>query len=1010
MDPTTFGRLDSGCSSLTESRANRNVEPAKVSVCNQAPQKVRDMRRLVMCLIVVSAAVFLVPATSSAQAVIAGVVKDSSGSVIPGVLVEASSPALIEKTRSVVTDSSGQYRIVDLSPGTYLVSFTLAGFKSVRRGNIVLEGTFNATVNSELQVGAVEETLTVTAESPAVDVINTQKSFVANREILDAIPTTERNTVSRALLIPGTTVTPFVLGQFNLTSHGSSTSDFTIAIDGLRVNNLCGSGQFSGFYMNDASVQELTYSTGSEAAEIQSSGIRVNTVPKDGGNTFSGSFFLQGRGSSLQSDNRTDAVKAAGLTIAGTAFNYQINPSFGGPIAKDKAWFYVTYKYEDGKVFVPSAKFADGSPAYRRLMGNYSGVGRLTVAASSKDKVRLYVEKQYNGEFFNGFNTYAVTTPEASTDAWGRGWIPQVRWTRAQSNKLLFEAGLAYYTQPYEQNCSEIAPAGALPHLNGSTGLLTGRCGYLIPEYSSTTQNYSSMASASYITGSHAMKFGMTNGWGKNSRTFAPKADINTLITLNGVVPGVNDFPVQVAVYNTPTTGIQKVNSDFGSYAQDTWTMKRLTLNYGARFDYFNAEVPAESAPASTWIAARNFPAIPNVPNWSDWSVRLAAAYDITGDGKTAFKANAGKYVASQAAGYAQTFNGMNGATQTRSWNDADRNGSILDAAGNIQVNEVIGGTSNFGQITVRPDPNLQRGNNWEYSAQVQRELMARTSVTVGFYHRDFYNLQVVDNQNVAAADWTQLSITTPTDPRLPLSGTPIPLYTLNPTKVGTATDNLYTYSTQNKSSYNGFEVSANLRRDKFLLFGGVTTDRLVTSGCDGSTVLDVGARAASARDNPNSLRFCDVLLATSGQPAGVYRTTVKASAAYSFPYDIQLSGAFSSIPGPGVRADYTVTSAIAGRPIVGSTTGAATTIVNLVEPNSLFLDYQNRLDLRFGKTFRINQTRIQGFADVFNVFNAGTVMSINQTYGAVAASNAWFAPLTIMDGRYVRFGLQLNF
>jgi hypothetical protein len=453
---------------------------------------------------------------------------------------------LIEKSRSVVTDSAGQYKIIDLSPGAYEVAFTLTGFKTVRRGNIILEGNFTPTVNAELQVGSVQETLTVTAESPTVDVINTQKSFVANREILDAIPTTDRNTVSRALLIPGTTVTPFVLGQFNLTSHGSSTSDFTIAIDGLRVNNLCGSGQFSGFYMNDASVQELTYSTGSESAEIQSSGIRVNSVPKDGGNKFSGSFLVQGRGSSLQSDNRSDAVKAAGLTLAGTAFNYQINPSFGGPIAKDRAWFYFTYKYEDGKIFVPSAKFADGSPAYRNLMGNYSGVGRITVAASSKDKVRLYIEKQFNGEFFNGFNTYAVTTPEASTDAFGRGWIPQVRWTRAQSNRLLLEAGLAYYTQPYEQNCSALAAPNALPHLNGSTGLLSGSCGYLIPAYSSTTKDYSSMASASYVTGSHAIKVGMTDGWGTNSRTFAEKANINTLITLN--VPGANDFPVQVAV------------------------------------------------------------------------------------------------------------------------------------------------------------------------------------------------------------------------------------------------------------------------------------------------------------------------------------------------------------------------------------------------------------------------------------------------------------------------------
>lgn len=957
------------------------------------------MRRVILCSMVLCASILLIPRTVRAQAAIAGVVKDTTGAVMPGVTVEAASPALIEKTRSVVTDTAGQYKIVDLRPGTYQVSFTLVGFKTVRRSDLVLEGQFIASVNADLQIGAVEETITVAGSAPTVDVVNTAATFVVNREVLDSIPTPDRNTVSRALLIPGTTVTPFVLGQFNLTSHGSAVSDFTIAIDGLRVNNLCGSGQYSGIYMNDASVQELTYSTGAESAEIQSSGIRVNSVPKDGGNKFSGSFFMHGRGSSLQADNRSDAVKAAGLAIAGTAFNYQVNPSFGGPIAKDKAWFYFTYKYEDGKIYVPSAKFPDGSTAYRSLMGNYSAVGRLTVAASSKDKVRAYVERQFNGELFNGFNTYAVTTPAASSDGLGDGWVPQVKWTRAQSSRLLFDAGISYYTLPYEQRCTSLAGPRDLPHLDGLTGLLTGACGYLIPPYQSTSDDYSTAASMSYVTGSHAMKFGMTDSWGENSRTFAPAANINTLITLGPT-------PFQVAVYNSPAKSIQNVNSDLGVYAQDTWTVKRITLNYGARFDHFNASLPAESAAASTWIAARDFPALENVPNWDDWSVRLAAAYDVFGTGKTAIKANAGKYVASQAAGFAQTFNAMSGATQTRTWNDADGNGTIFDAAGNIQTSEVIGGTSNFGQITARPDPSLARGYNWEYSAQLQHELMPRLSATVGFYHRDFYNLQVADNQNLTTSDWTELSVATPIDPRLPLSGQAIALYSLNAVKVGIATDNLVTYSTKNKTTYNGFEVSANLRRDKFILFGGVTTDRLVTTNCDGSS----STTGTSGRDNPNGLRFCDSILVTQGQPAGVFRTTVKASAAYSFPYDIQLSGSFSSIPGPGVAANYTVTSAIAGRPIVGSTAGATSVVVNLVQPNSLFLETQNRLDMRVGKTFRVKTAKVQGFADVFNLLNRGTVTSVNQTYGAVAATNAWYRPLTIMEGRYVRFGVQMSF
>ena len=961
------------------------------------------MRKLCVRL-TVALFVQFVPAIALAQGSIAGVVRDTSGAVLPGVTVEASSDSLIEKSRTATTDGAGQYKIVDLPPGTYSMAYTLSGFKTVRRAGIVIEGTFVAQINIELQVGAMEETLTVTAETPTVDVINTQKEFVANREVLDAIPTTRRDTTARALLIPGTTVTPFVLGQYNLTSHGSATADFTMAIDGLRVNNLCGSGQFSGFYMNDGAIQELSYATGSESAEIQSSGIRVNQVPKDGGNRFSGSFFLSYQGSGLQSDNRTDQMKAIQpnglplIAIAGTAYDWQANPAFGGPIMKDKVWFFFTYKYQDAKVYVPSAKFPDGSQAYRNLMGNYSGAGRVTVALGSKDKVRAYIEKQYNGEFYNGFNTYAVMTPEASSDAFGVGWIPQVRWTRAHSNKLLLEAGIAQYNQGYEQNCSrtQTNPV-ALPKLNASTGLLSGRCGYLIPPYTSDTNDYNILASASYITGSHAMKFGMTNLWGENSRTFAPRANINTLITVNTVIPGTTipliDFPFQVSVYNSPATSFQNVNSDLGIFGQDAWTMKRLTLHYGARFEHFDASIPAESSPASTWIGPRNFAEVKDVPHWNDWAVRFAAAYDLTGDGKTALKGNAGKYVAAQAAGFAQTFNGMSGTLagvpQTRTWNDANGDKTILNADGTIQTNEVLGGTSNFGQLTSRPDPNLPRGYNWEYSIVLQRELRPRLSATAGYYRRDFYNLQVNDNLNLAVSDWTGYSINTPNDSRLPLAGQPISMFTLNAGKVGVATDTFATYSHSNKTSYDGVEFTVNARGAKYLLFGGVTTDRRAVQTCD-------------ERDNPNSARFCGSL--------PPFRTTFKASGAYSFPKDIQVSGTYSAIPAPNtIQANYTVTSAIANRPIIGSTAGATSTVVNLVELGSLYLDTPHRFDMRFGKTFRFDRYRIQGFMDVFNLFNLGTVTNVNQTYAATGTNN-WLTPTGIIEGRFARFGLQMNF
>ena len=950
------------------------------------------------------ALITLLPAAAYAQSTIAGAVKDTSGALLPGVTVEAFSDALIERSRSAVSDSAGQYKIVDLPPGTYYVVFTLSGFKTVRREDIILQGTFTAQVNGDMQVGTLEETITVTGASPTVDVINNTSQFVADREVLDAIPTAIRNTPSRALLLPGTQVTPFVLGQYTMSVRGSSSADTVIAIDGLRVNNLCGSGQYSGFYMNDAAIQEVTFTTGAESAEMQNGGLRINSTPKDGGNTFSGSFFAYGAGSGMQWDNRSDEVKQTVGQPPGIAFTWQVNPSFGGPIMRDKLWFYFTYKYEDFKRYVASSTFSDGSRAFVQGQGNYSAVTRLTWAATSRDKFRFYLDRQFNGEDYNGFNTLPTSTPEASTDAFGLGWVPQLKWTQTTSNKLLLDAGISYYTQGYEQNCRpEVGPRD-LPRLEQTTNRLSGACGSTIPPYTSWTKSYSAGASASYITGSHAIKTGTTLQWGTNSRTFSSNAQINTLVFNAGLLgapasatnPVPCTFlpcPLAVLVENTPATAQQKVRRDIGIYAQDAWTLRRLTLNLGGRYDYFNAEVPAQSSAPGPWIQARDFPAIKNVPNWHDWSVRLAGTYDLFGNGKTALKANASKYIASAAAGYAANFNPMtycgSCAGSTRAWIDFDSNRSILDSNGNIQFNEVIGGTSNFGQITSRPDPDLNRGYNWEYNVSVQHELLPRVSMTAGYYRRQFYNLDVTDNLNLAVTEWNSFGIVTPTDSRLPTSGNPITMYSLNANKVGVATDNLRTYSSINRTIYNGFEVSANARFSKALFFGGVTTERRATESCD-------------ERDNPNSLRFCDAI--------PPFRTTVKLSGVYQLPWDFQMSGTFLSTPGPSINANYTVTSAIAGRAIIGSTGGGTTINVNLIEPNTVFLDYRNQFDMRFARTFRFGKTRIQGFADIFNVLNAGTVVRVNETYGSNPATNAWRTPLTIMDGRYVRFGTQLSF
>jgi hypothetical protein len=940
------------------------------------------MRRLLSSLAVVCLANLILPWDVYAQAAIAGVVKDSTGAALPGVTVEASSPALIERVRSVITDGAGQYRIVDLSPGTYHVTFTLTGFKPIRRTGVILEGNFTAPVSVALDVGSLEETVTVTGESPVVDVVSNRATVVVNRDMMDAIPTGTRSLQARAYLIPGTMVTPVGSGQTSMTIYGSSSGDAVVMVDGMRLNLLEGQGQFSGIYLNDGMAQEISYDTGAQSAEVAQGGLRVNMIPREGGNTFSGIFFLQGANGPLASDNRSDAVKAFIPEPLGLAHTYEINPSFGGPIKRDRAWFYFTYKLQNTKSYTT---LPDRSQGIQENWPNYSYVTRVTWQATSRDKIRFYFDKQMNGQRYEGLG--ATTTLEASHKLWTpSGQTPQLKWMQTTTNKLMLEAGLTLYDLNFRREPQPGVGPLDLPRFETSTGVNSGTYAGTMD---SGSKNYTSAASASYVTGSHSFKAGMNYGWGRRLRSWpSPNpADILQLRFTNGV-------PTQVQVRNTPIDeSIERMNADFGLYAQDAWTIDRLTLNIGARYDYFNAEVPALSAPASQWVAARDRPAVKNVPNWKDWAIRLAAAYDLFGTGKTALKVNASKYVASAALGFAENFNTLTAATETRTWNDADGNRSVLDASGRLQRNEIIGGTANFGQAsgTDRPDPALEREYNWEYGATVQHELFPRVSVSGGYHRRTYGNLAVTDNLNLSVDDWTPFTITAPLDERLPGGGGfPITMYTLNTSKVGAATDNLRTFSTKNNRVYNGVDVNVNARigQTAFLL-GGITHERLVSTTCD-------------QRDNPNSLRFCD--------SAGPYRTLFKVAGAYELPYAIQVSGSFISRPGISVSANYVVTSALAGRPIVGSTAGAAQISVNLIEPGTMFTDYLNTLDFRLARTFRAGRYRMQGLVDIYNLLNAGTVTTVNTNFGAVAATRVWNNPLTIQTSRYVRFGAQFTF
>ena len=281
----------------------------------------------------------MVPLGAAAQSTISGSVRDTSGAVLPGVSVEASSEVLIEKARSVVTDEQGRYSIVDLRPGTYQVIFTLQGFSKLQRDGIELPANFNASVNVELAVGALEETVTVSGASPIVDVQSSQKTVNLRREVLDALPTSRTYAAEGSLAVGVKVVAQNVGGariaaQQRLYVHGAAAADNTVAVDGMSMNSTYSNGETQPNH-NDSMTQEVTVQTSSPGAEVSGGGLFINLIPKEGGNTFSGSSFIGYTNNSFQGDNLTPELVSKGLTTGdGVEYIYDVNASLGGPIAR----------------------------------------------------------------------------------------------------------------------------------------------------------------------------------------------------------------------------------------------------------------------------------------------------------------------------------------------------------------------------------------------------------------------------------------------------------------------------------------------------------------------------------------------------------------------------------------------------------------------------------------------------------------------------------------------------
>jgi Carboxypeptidase regulatory-like domain len=977
------------------------------------------------------AVALLAPGIAFAQASIAGAVRDTSGGLLPGVTVEASSPALIERVRTVVTDGTGQYRIVDLRPGTYTVTFSLPGFNVVKREGIELTGSFTATVNVELRVGALEETITVTGETPVVDIQNTTQQRVVGREVIDAVPT-GRLYQNMAVLIPGMSVSGGFSGSAQdvggsvgdvmqgLAIHGGRTGDQRVTLDGLSTANAEGSGQFTAWAPNMSSTQEMTVDTSASSAEASTGGVRINIIPREGGNAFRGTFFATAVNSAFQGSNYSEDLRQRGLrTPNSIKHEYDVNPGFGGPIVRDRLWFYVAARWNGVHNYVGGDVYSDvnaGNPDVWTYTADLSKPGviksdyrnanaRLTWQANQK-KLSVAYDDSYRCQCprtVAGSGPGPVTPESAPFYRFPFQRLATVNWTSPATSRLLLEAGASNRGERWQfQTPSQSDPfAHLIPVQEQSTGLwYRGRFSGPPEPFANALAGLTNIRGAvSYITGAHALKAGVTETFGFRDSLLTDN-DGNRSYRFNNGVPNL------ITLRATPYRTIARSRADLGAYVQDKWTVRRATLNLGVRFDYYSNYFPEQTLGPAPLAPTRNL-TLPETPwsSYKDITPRLGLSYDVFGNGRTALKATLNKYV------QAISINGGAGANPvsrianqtTRSWADADRDFvpdcDLISPVANGECGAMA--NANFGRPTptTQIDPATVRGwgerpYNWETSASVQHELAPRVSVEAGYFRRWYGNFTVVDNRAVTAADFTTYSITAPTDPRLPDGGGQVigGLFDLNPARVGQV-DNYQTFAGEFGSQverWHGIDLGVNTRvRGGVLLQGGISTGNTLNDTCEIRAALP-----ETATTNP----YCRT---ESG-----FLTQVKVLGSYVLPrIGVMTSATFQSIPGPQLAANYVASSAsIApslGRPLSG---GAANATINLIEPGTLYGERLNQLDLRFSRPIRFGRTTTQLNLDVFNALNSNAILAENPSFAV------WRQPQTLIMARFAKISVQVDF
>lgn len=922
------------------------------------------MRR---CQLAVSACTLLLalPCLASAQTqtgTINGVVTDSQGAVLPGVSVGIESPALI-RPQSTVTNERGGYGFIALPPGLYVVRFDLAGFKPVERTGIRVSVAVVTTVDQTLEVAAVSETVTVTGESPVVDVTSTSKGTNFDETLLQAIPQA-REIWSTVEQVPGATMSKFNVGgaesaqQSSAQIHGSAPGQQEYAINGLKLNWPGGNGGATAFYFDHDAFAEINVLTNGAPAEVGTGGVYMNMVTKSGGNELHGSGAAFWEDDAFQGDNVSEELRQLGVGNGQPInFIYDLNANAGGPIARDRAWFFGSARRYVINTQILGITRPDGSPAPDdNRQTNY--LGKVTWALNDRNKLTSEYAFNYQNRFFRR-PTSDLVEEQASWRQIEPANIVQFQYTSLLSPKLFLDAryGFLHLIFPLRYQ-----PGVGPTDLARQDIIRQTLRDAAIYDFENKATRHQVNVSASYFlggrAGDHTVKTGFEFGRAFNQNFFAANGDY--------VLRYFDGAPFEVQTYNTPVTSKNYIDT-ISLYGQDSWSVgRRLTINYGVRYERLVGFAPEQSREGNAFFPAQQFARIGDIPHWNDVVWRLGASYNLRGDGRSALKGFWGRFLIQEGTRLVQQVNPNDLGGDFRNW--TDRNGDDV-----AQPDELGPPTRPYGGRVNKIDPGLDRPYSDEFTIGIEHELVRTFSVGVTYFRRHNRRLFSGLNRAVPPEAYTPVTVQGPAGP--------VTVYNQDPATLGRA-DRIITNLPGLEDTYNGIEITAHKRyADRWQLLAGLTIGK-------DEGLFDRGLNDDFNNPNLNVHRE-DAVIGQDSTYIG------KVVGHYLLPLDVNVSTNLRYFTGQPVLKQITVRGLNQG------------TVSILDEPRGRTrLDNVTLWDVRVSKIFRPGRgQQMEAMLDVFNLLNEDARTVINGNVGPLFGR-----PIAILPPRVARLGFKYTF